>query len=90
MIVADIEYTTTFVKQFQKLPDRVQKIAIQKETIFRQNPLHPSLRLQELNGALRGVWSISVTMNYRIMFKRKPGGVILFYSIGKHDIYQQL
>lgn len=89
-MVTEIEYTTRFVKQFRALPDRVQKIAIQKEIIFRQNPLHPSLRLHELDGQLRGVWSISITMNYRIIFKRKPGGVILFYSIGKHDVYRNL
>ena len=90
MMVSDIEYTTNFVKQFRQLPERIQKNAIQKESIFRQNPLHPSLRLHELNGTLRGVWSISVSINYRIILKRKPAGVILFYSIGKHDVYRNL
>lgn len=90
MIIHSILYSTGFLKQFKKLPNEIIKMAIVKEDFFRQNPLHPSLRLHELHGRLSGLWSISLTSNYRIIFKRKNNGDILFISVGKHDIYKYL
>ena len=86
MIVHNIEYSTNFVKELKKLSTEIAKIAIEKEKLFKLNPLHPSPRLHQLKGKLLGVWSISLTQNYRIIFKRMPNGDILFISIGKHDI----
>lgn len=72
------------------MPDAIKKLAVKKEKLFRDNPIHPSLRLHGLKGKLAGLFSVSVTMNYRIIFKRKPNGDIVFISIGKHDIYEHL
>jgi len=90
MIVVEIEYTSNFVKELKKLPKEIVLIAAKKESIFKKDPLHPSLRLHELQGKLRGLWSISINRNYRIIFERMDGGCILFHSIGKHDIYKSL
>jgi len=90
MIVDVILYSTRFVKQLKKLPPNLTNIASKKEQLFRLNPLHPSLRLHALHGSLEGLWSISLTGGYRMIFKRKPNGEILFISIGKHDIYKNL
>ena len=90
MIVANIHYSRGFVKELRKLPKELAKIAIKKEAVFRNNPLHPSLRLHELHGKLSGVWSISLSGGYRILFERTANGDILFFSIGKHDIYKNL
>jgi len=90
MIVKKIVYSSKFVKELKKLPREIIKIALEKEKIFKVNPLHPSLRLHALKGKLVGLWSISLTMNYRIIFERMPNGDILFISIGKHDIYRYL
>lgn len=90
MIVKKIVYSSQFVKELRNLPLEVVKIAIVKEKIFKANPLHPSLRLHALKGKLLGLWSISLTMNYRIIFERTSNGDILFVSIGKHDIYKNL
>ncbi len=87
MIVKQIFYSSDFVKQFRKLSDPIQQLAIKKEQIFKNNPLHPSLRLHGLKGHLKGLFSISLTLNYRIIFKRKPNGDIIFVSIGTHDLY---
>ena len=75
---------------FLKLTKNIADIAIEKEKIFRENPFHPSLRLHELKGNLNGLWSISVNLKYRIIFKYMKNGDILFISIGKHDIYRDL
>ncbi|MBU1130728.1 type II toxin-antitoxin system mRNA interferase toxin, RelE/StbE family [Patescibacteria group bacterium] len=90
MIVRNIYYSSKFVKELRKLPKNIIKIAIAKERLFKLNPLHPSLRLHELHGKFKGVWSISLTANYRIIFKRQKNGDILFISIGRHDIYKYL
>jgi addiction module RelE/StbE family toxin len=90
MIVKGIYYSKKFIKELKKLSQEILDLAIKKEEIFRINPLHPSLRLHELHGKFRGIWSISLTNNYRIIFERMPNGDILFISVGKHDIYKYL
>jgi addiction module RelE/StbE family toxin len=90
MIIERIKYSKNFIKQLKTLPDSIITAAISKENIFRVNPLHPSLRLHQLHGKLTGLWSISVSSNYRIIFKRQANGDIAFISIGRHDIYSHL
>ena len=90
MIVKEVHYSKKFVKEFKKLPKKIKLMAIKKEEIFKDNPLHASLRLHGLHGKLQGIWSISITNSYRIIFERQKNGDILFISIGKHDIYKYL
>ncbi|HOC53546.1 MAG TPA: type II toxin-antitoxin system mRNA interferase toxin, RelE/StbE family [Candidatus Pacearchaeota archaeon] len=90
MIKNNILYSNSFKQRFLKLTKNIADIAIEKEKIFRENPFHPSLRLHELKGNLNGLWSISVNLKYRIIFKYMKNGDILFISIGKHDIYRDL
>ena len=90
MNIERIVVTTGFRKEFDQLPISIKRIATKKEMIFRKNPLHPSLRLHPLKGSLLGTWSLSITMNYRIIFKRAENGDIIFHSVGTHDIYKNL
>lgn len=88
MQIKEIHYNKQFEQQFLNLPKAIQKKATKKEKLFRDNPFHPSLRLHKLKGKLDGLWSISVTMKHRIIFKPLENGVILFISIGMHAIYE--
>ncbi len=90
MIVTTILYSSQFAKELRVLPKEIILLAIKKEQLFRDNPLHPSLRLHALKGKLVGLWSISISGNYRLIFNRQKNGTILFISIGKHDIYKNL
>jgi addiction module RelE/StbE family toxin len=90
MIVKTILYSSKFVDELRKLPTALADLAVKKEKIFKDNPLHPSLRLHALQGKLNGLWSLSITGNYRVIFERQSNGDILFISIGKHDIYRSL
>ncbi len=90
MIITSILYSSKFVVELKKLPKDLFVLAARKEKIFKENPLHPSLRLHALHGKLSELWSISITGNYRIIFERQKNGDILFISIGKHDIYKNL
>jgi len=90
MIIKNIHYSKKFVKELKRLPKEIIDLAVKKEKLFRENPLHLSLRLHPLHGRFEGIWSISITSNYRIIFERMPNGDILFISVGKHDIYKYL
>ncbi len=88
MRVKEIHYDDVFEAQFCGLPKSVRLKACKKEKIFRDNPFHPSLRLHKLKGKLDGLWSISIDMKYRIVFKPMEDGVVLFVSVGVHAIYE--
>ncbi|MSU75564.1 MAG: type II toxin-antitoxin system mRNA interferase toxin, RelE/StbE family [Candidatus Magasanikbacteria bacterium] len=90
MIITQVVYSSHFGKELKRLPAEVIELAIKKEIIFKANPLHPSLLLHALQGKLKGLWSITISGNYRIIFERQQNGDILFISIGKHDIYKNL
>jgi len=90
MIVKNIYYADNFIKQFKKLPLEIKKLVESKAEIFKNNPLHPSLRLHPLKGKLINLWSVSITAKHRLIFKRQKNGDILFISIGCHDIYKYL
>ena len=90
MRITNIAYSRDFVKQVKKLPAPIFEAALKSELLFKFNPLHPSLRLHSLKGKLAGLWSISITRGYRIIFSREDKSDILFISIGKHDIYKFL
>ncbi len=85
----NICYSKDFKQQWDKLPQEIKDIAKEKEKLFKNGPFHPSLRLHPLKGKLKGMWSMSVNMQYRILFQMEEGEV-LFVTIGKHDIYRSL
>jgi mRNA-degrading endonuclease YafQ of YafQ-DinJ toxin-antitoxin module len=87
MAIKHIYYEKLFLKNFDKLPKKIQLLAHEKVEFFKKDQLHPSLRLHALHGNLEGLWSISVDRHHRIIFNRLAGGDIVFLSIGKHDIY---
>lgn len=89
MQVKEIHYNEKFERLFMALPKNIQKKACKTEEIFRYNPFHPSLRLHKLKGKLDGLWSISIDMKYRIIFKSLENGNILFISVGVHSIYEK-
>ncbi len=90
MIIQEILYSSKFVVELRRLSRELIALAAKKEKIFKTNPLHPSLRLHALRGKLQGLWSISISGGYRIIFERQANGDILFMSVGKHDIYKNL
>ena len=89
MIIKELQYTNLFEERFRKLSVDIQKKALKAESLFRQNPLHPSLRLHKLKGRLKDGWSISIDVKNRIIFRVMPDGVIVFSNIGSHAIYEE-
>lgn len=89
MKINEIHYSSEFRDQFTALPLEIKKKAIKAEKLFSINPFYPSLRLHKLRGKLQHFWSISIDYKYRIIFQILDDGVVLFFTVGLHAIYDQ-
>ena len=87
-----IIYSSKFIRSYKKLPDKIKRLAEEKEKIFCQNPFDPRLKTHKLHGMFRGkiekYWSFSVGYKHRIVFRFTDKNTIRFYLIGTHRIYQ--
>ena len=66
---------------------KVKEAAKQKESIFRENPYHPSLETHKLHGKDSGAWAFWINNKYRIKFVFLDDTRVLFLDIGTYDIY---
>lgn len=83
-----ILYYSKFAKQYKKSPNHIQKLAEEKEQIFRKDPFDPSLKTHKLHGHLKNYWAFWIGYKYRIIFDFADKNTIRFYSIGNHNIYE--
>ena len=81
----EIFSTTTFDKLFIGLPKNIQKKAVKKTELFKNNPFHPSLRIEKLHPKRHQVWSFRVDISYRIVFKFISTNHVEFRFIGHHN-----
>ena len=72
---------TNIAQKDKKLADRIEK----QISLFEENPKHPSLRTHKLSGKMNNIWSISITMNIRMVYLLVDHGTALFVKIGTHD-----
>jgi len=68
-------------KRDKKLFERIQKQIF----LFESNPKHPSLRMHKLAGSLDNMWSLSVTISIRMVFRIISKETAYFVDIGTHD-----
>lgn len=83
-----IFYTPGFVREYDKLPIRLQEEVKERIELFRANPQNPFLRLHKLKGVLRKRWSFSVNYSYRIVFEYDSKNSVALLSVGNHSIYE--
>jgi mRNA-degrading endonuclease YafQ of YafQ-DinJ toxin-antitoxin module len=83
-----IIYTKTYNKRASKFIKRHPELVEQYEKTLKLleiNPYHPSLRLHELKGKLKGLHSVSINLSYRItlelMISEKD---IILIDVGPH------
>lgn len=82
----EIEFSPDFTKKIKQVRSKNQKLytKIRKQlSLFQQDPQHPSLRTHKLSGKLQNTWSISIDMNYRMIYKTNDS--YYFFHIGIHD-----
>lgn len=83
----EIYYDPLFKRQYRKLPIPLQKLAKEKEKLFRINPFDPRLKTHKLFGELKDFWSFSISYSHRIIFRFADNDTVWFYQTGTHDIY---
>lgn len=86
-------YVLVFTRQYERRARRFLKRHPELEhtylktlKILEANPFHPSLRLHRLSGRLEGLYSVSITLSYRITIEFVVTGTeIIPVDIGDHD-----
>ena len=82
-------YPESYIKRARKFLRRHPEIHGQyRKTLelLELNPKHPSLRLHDLEGRLKGMSSVSINMSYRIVLEFKiTGKKITLINVGNHD-----
>jgi len=69
----------------KKLSERIQK----QLYLFSINPKHPSLRTHKLNATMSNLWSISITMSIRMVYKLLSENEAYFIKIGTYkEVYR--
>ena len=80
-----IKRTTTFKKQYRKLPPKFQAQFDSRLRIFVDDPADSRLRNHPLKGALVGYWSIDINGDMRALYRREGEEIIIFGFIGTHS-----
>jgi addiction module RelE/StbE family toxin len=83
-IVWDEPFLRILKKWRKKHPDLKERFQ-QRIELFLQDPFHPSLKTHALSGNLESCWSLSITYEYRLLFKFIGEERVLFIDLGNHD-----
>ena len=82
-----IEKTKEFIKEYEKLPVRIQSLYKKQEKIFISDWLDPRLHVKRIK-EMKGVYSFRITRKYRVLFYFSKETAI-FFAIGhRKDIYR--
>jgi addiction module RelE/StbE family toxin len=83
-----IKLSPLVVKELTKIKQKDKKLAerIRKQLLlFSINPKHPSLRIHKLTGSMNNMWSISVSLSIRMVYKLLDKDSAYFVDIGTHE-----
>ncbi len=81
-----IEFTETFLEDFvgKAFTAADRQRVLRALRLLDSNERHPSLRVHELRGPLKGVWSASASDELRITFERLDEGRKLLLTCSHH------
>ena len=79
-------FTLSFKKDYQKLPQQIQKRVDKQLGFLLKDPSHPSLACKKMKDP-RGIWELRVTYNYRLTFQ-KIEDVYILRRVGTHQILE--
>ncbi len=77
-------FTHSFIRDYQALPQRLQKTVDKKLELFIDNPHHPSLKIKKMQDP-RDIWEGRITRGYRFTFQMAEE-VCLLRRLGPQDI----
>ena len=78
-------YTSTFKRQFKKLPKQFQQQFVDRLNIFVLDPAAPQLRVHPLKGKYSGYWSMNINGDLRAIYQKQGDEIIIFALIGTHS-----
>lgn len=78
-------FTKPFVRDYQELPEEIQKEVDKALRLLLDNPRHPSLRTKKMQPKGRGIFEARVTQGYRMTFQVNPPDLVM-RRVGTHDI----
>ncbi len=81
----DVEFHRTFLKEYGKLPRKIQARFKERLDVFRKTPFDESLGNHTLAGKWAGCRSINVTGDYRAIFEETKENTFRFMAIGTHS-----
>ena len=82
-----ILYAEEFYKQFQKLPQDIQRFFRKQESIFKINVNDPRLHVKKLKGNPL-LFSFRITRRYRVLFIFTDQSTAVLVTIGhRKDVY---
>ena len=82
-----LSFTKTFIKNYRKLPQRIQAATDKQLELLLSNPQHPSLNIKKMQDP-REIWEGRVTESYRFTFQIQGDDYIL-RRVGTHDILKK-
>lgn len=83
-----INLSPLFEKHFQKRIKNNQKLVTRFETrlkTFIKDPQNSSLRNHQLKGLKKGLYSFSITGDYRVIYKYSSKDEVTLVDIGTHN-----
>jgi addiction module RelE/StbE family toxin len=85
-IVWDEKFKRIYKKWSNKHPDLINPFWVKME-LFTNHPFHPTLKAHSLSGILKGLWSLRISYEYRLIFRfvDKEKSKVLLIAIGTHE-----
>jgi mRNA-degrading endonuclease YafQ of YafQ-DinJ toxin-antitoxin module len=83
-----IHVTPHFERAYRALSPGLQRLASEKDALFRADAFDPRLKTHILKGRLKGLWSYSVDYCHRVLFEFLTHEHVLYHDIGSHEIYR--
>ncbi len=80
-----VDYGKKFIKDFDKLPVKLQKKFRERLILFLENQNHPLLKNHILTGELGSLRSINVTGDVRVLYQEVEKDRVVFLAIGTHS-----
>jgi len=75
----------SFVKKIKKVPNPIKKRYLECSALFEKNPTDERLHNHALAGRYLGYRSISISSDWRIIFKESDFQTVIFVDIGTHS-----
>jgi addiction module RelE/StbE family toxin len=82
-----VAFTKPFKRDYQGLPENIQKQIDEQIMRLLVNPKQPSLRIKKMEGR-QSVWEAKITGGYRMTFQIN-GDTYLLRRAGTHDILKR-